>query len=487
MAGRKNVIVFNTDQQRADTLGCMGNGFARTPVLDGLAERGTLYSRHYSSNPICMPSRASFLTGRHVQAHRVLTNGIFLPESELTMSEVFRREGYRTASYGKLHLQTMFPYENDESMESSGRWRRGELDGWTGPYYGFEDVGLVVLHGENSAGHYGQWRQEHFPSVKVGPQNAQDGEVFPLAIYKSNLPLEAHYSTWIADRAIDFLDRAGDQPFYLNVAFPDPHHPFCPPAPYHSMFDDVEFPLPHIEPGENDAKPKVYNRFMRRRSATGNLATPENPGVLGRAYQRMVAHYYGMVSLIDDSVGRVIEKLNQCALADDTIIVFTSDHGDFMGDHNLVLKAGTPARPLLNIPLIVADPDCEPGIVGEVCSNVDVMPTLLAKCGIEIPECVQGVVLPQPGEQATRDHAYEAFGDTRWSDFDHHCLYKKDFRISIFPNLRDGEFYDLRDDPFEHRNLFHDSSRRKERDALLEELAYAMGQAEMNAPIVSQW
>jgi len=152
MAGRKNVIVFNSDQQRADSLGCMGNAVARTPQLNAAAARGVLYRNHYATNPVCMPSRCAFITGRYPNANRVIDNGIHLPASELTMPEVFRRNGYRTASFGKLHFQTFCEYEGDTSMESSGRWSRGELDDWTGPYYGFEHVELAAGHGETPNG-----------------------------------------------------------------------------------------------------------------------------------------------------------------------------------------------------------------------------------------------------------------------------------------------------------------------------------------------
>jgi len=152
MPRRKSVIVFNTDQQRADSLGCMGNAFARTPTIDSMARRGVLYTNHYAANPVCMPSRCAFITGRYPQANGVIDNGIFLPEREVTMPEVFRREGYRTAAFGKLHFQTYRSHEGDESMESIGRWKSGELDGWEGPYYGFERVQLTSCHGEGEGG-----------------------------------------------------------------------------------------------------------------------------------------------------------------------------------------------------------------------------------------------------------------------------------------------------------------------------------------------
>lgn len=490
MSRAKNIVIFNTDQQRADSLGCMGNTLARTPALDALAARGALYRNHYAANPVCMPSRASFITGRHLQAHRLLDNGIFLPECELTMPEAFRRKGYRTASFGKLHFQTFKPHEGDRSMESWARWQSGELDGWSGPYYGFEEVSLTVGHGERCSGHYGRWREKHFPGLKLGPDHAQSPEKYPqFSCYKSNLPLEAHYNTWVADQAIDFLNRVDRQrPFYLNVSFPDPHHPFAPPAPYHSLFDAVVFPPPHAKEGENEAKPKPYREAMKGNPFPTDGGARYFPDLAGRAYQQVVAHTYAMVAMIDDCIGRVLRKLEEKGLLTDTVIVFTSDHGDFLGDHHFLFKGQLPCRSLLHIPLILADPDAPSGVCDAVCSNVDVMPTLLASCGIEIPETVQGVVLPYSGEPPQREYAYAAGWSKASYEYQHCTIYTAGWRLTLFPNLRDGELYDLKGDPHEHRNLFHSVAHRGQRASLMEELIYAGGAAEIRRPrLITDW
>ena len=179
VSNRKNVIIFYTDQQRADSLGCMGSALAKTPHIDDLAAQGTTYARHYAANPVCMPSRAAFITGRYPQANGVLDNGVPLPPTQLTMPESFRQNGYRTAGFGKHHFQTYKPHANDTSMESMERWASGELDEWHGPYYGFETVELTTSHGEPCGGHYGRWRTQNFPNLKLGPENAQGDKNFP--------------------------------------------------------------------------------------------------------------------------------------------------------------------------------------------------------------------------------------------------------------------------------------------------------------------
>ncbi len=486
---KKNVLIFCTDQLRADFLGCMGNPAARTPHLDALAALGTLHTRHYASNPVCMPSRASFVTGRTILAHRVLDNGIFLPETELTMPEVFRRNGWRTASFGKLHFQTYKPFAGDNSHESRERWESRELADWHGPYYGFEEVRLTVGHGEGCGGHYGLWRKEKFPDLKLGSGQA-DGEKFPeFDAYKSNLPPAAHHSTWTADRAIEFLDAPDDgRPFFLNVSFPDPHHPFTPPAPYGDRFDGVDFPPPHAVPEENDAKPKPYRDAMTRNPFPTDGGARHFPAFQGAVRNRVLANTHGMLSLIDENIGRVLAKLEATGRAQNTVIVFTSDHGDFLGDHHFLYKAQLPCRSLLHIPLIVAGPDIPAGQSDAPGSNIDVMPTLLAACGLEIPATVQGVVLPGPGEAPRRDHAFEAGWSKASREYHHFSIYMRDWRISYFPHLADGELYDLQADPWEHRNLFHSPAHAATRAALIEELLQAVGRAEPTMPpILTDW
>ena len=492
MPNRKNVIVFYTDQQRADSLGCMGNSLARTPNIDGLAAHGICYKQHYAANPVCMPSRAAFITGRYPQANGVLDNGVPLPLDQLTMPEVFRQNGYHTACFGKLHFQTYKSYPDDTSMESMQRWASGELDDWHGPYYGFDTVEMTSSHGEACSGHYGRWRAQHFPNLKLGPDNAHGNKNFPqLSSYKSNLPLEAHHSTWVADRAIDFLnDYTADAPFYLHVSFPDPHHPFTPPAPYYSLFDAVLFPPPHAVAGENDNKPKPYRDAMIGNPFPGDGEARHWPELAGEAFQQVVAHTCGMVALIDDCIGRVITKLDQLGLRENTILVFTSDHGDFLGDHHFLLKGQLPCRSLLHVPLIIVDPDdgYRAETVDAVGSNIDIMPTLLEWCGLNVPETVQGVSLPKPGQTPQREYAFAAGWSKASPLWQHYTIYKQDWRITIFPRLRDGELYDLKDDPFEHQNLIHNPLYADVRQTLTEELLFAVGDATPPyPPVVTDW
>lgn len=476
---KKNVLVIYTDQQRYDAFGYAGNTVARTPNIDALAADGMVYARHYASNPVCQPSRASFLTGRHLRAHRLIDNGMTLPHDEITLPQVFADAGYKTGSVGKLHLAS---WESSDSPEGFAHWATGSLDNWTGPYYGFQDIRISMGHGEGGSGHYGIWRRKRFPDVEIGPANAQGDKNYPeINCYKSNLPKEAHCNTWILEETLSFLDRVGDEPFYLHTSFPDPHGPFTPPAPYNTMFKEEDMPPAHYREGEHDAKPRIYRDAMSG-GPNNEYNRDGGPWYMGNmrdtALRQAIAHTHGMNTFIDETIGRIIEGLKDRGLYENTIIVYTSDHGDFLGDHDFLVKGILPCDALTHVPLIIRDPDGPKGVENRVNSNVDIMPTLLHKCGIEIPETVQGVILPEPGGDCRRDYAYETGYSKVRPEHHHYSIVKDDVRFSIFPYLNDGELYDLTEDPYELNNLYHHPDWQERRQQLTEELLFAAGKAE---------
>src|SRR5215211_283155 len=168
MAAQRNILVFFTDQQRYDSLGCSDNSSARTPHIDELAAAGCRMENHIAANPICMPSRASFFTGRFPNAHRLWHNGVPLPDTETTLPQVLQGQGYDTASFGKIHLNPTEAHASPELKESAALWRRGELDNWHGPYLGFDRVGLTIDHGERALreGHYANEVRKRLPNLE---------------------------------------------------------------------------------------------------------------------------------------------------------------------------------------------------------------------------------------------------------------------------------------------------------------------------------
>ena len=311
----KSLIVFYTDQQRRDSLGCYGNRIAHTPNIAGLARRGVLLQNHYAANPVCMPSRASFMTGRHPQAHRLLDNGIALPTTETTLPGVLKEQGYHTCSIGKIHLTPTLSPPELGFQESSALWQTGALDVWVGPYYGFEEVRLTIGHGDSAfihGGHYGKWVLGNFKNLAQKTEEYRSYKI--TAFGRSTILLEAHYYTWVADQAIGFMRSIGDRPFFLYVSFPDPHHPFAVPDPFYTIHEGADFPAPRRREGENDHKPLHYRKAMSGESLSTDGGARRMIDMTHDDWRTVFTATYGMVSLIDHSVGRVLQCLLEKAL-----------------------------------------------------------------------------------------------------------------------------------------------------------------------------
>lgn len=466
-----NILFICTDQQRYDSLGCNGNQASRTPELDKFAASATRLDNHIVANPVCMPSRASMLTGRYPNAHGVWTNGVPLPMHETTLPMALKPRGYDTRAIGKLHMTPTQAYRGAGLMESRNAWAHGDLDLWRGPYYGFDEVSLTIGHGDEAGkhGHYGMHLRRHHPEVAARLEGIPRNEEGSFRISPSVLPLEAHHSTWIADEAERFLlDRGpGDRPFFLFCSFPDPHHPFSPPEPYASMFDPASVSLPWPASSVS-AKPSHYR-------ATGGVGR-HTYGIPEDVLRLLIARTHGMVSLVDHSVGRILEALRRSGLEDETIAVFTTDHGELLGDHGLLLKGPFPCRSLLRVPCMIRVPDqADPGaVVTTPTSNTDLMPTLLELAGTDPPTAIQGeslVSLIRDGKAPVREHVMSMGWSKETGNLhNHQSLFTERWRLTWFPRLGEGELYDLERDPAESVNLFDRADHRPTRDAMMNEL-----------------
>ena len=249
-----NFVILCTDQQRADSLGCAGNREARTPNIDALAARGTRFTRHYTPNQICCPSRGTMVTGLYPRHHGMTTNGRTLRDRLATLPGVLADAGWDTHAVGKLHLQPIMASVEHRMPESVPFWQAGLGRDWHGPYFGYRTVDFMI--GESllatEGGHYAAWLRDEHPGIipLYQPGAALDGPLPDLdEAWSCAVPAELHYNSWIAERAVAFLERARP-PFLLFVSSPDPHHPFSPPRPWADCFDAARMPLPHRVPGE---------------------------------------------------------------------------------------------------------------------------------------------------------------------------------------------------------------------------------------------
>ncbi|MFA9421094.1 MAG: sulfatase, partial [Gammaproteobacteria bacterium] len=259
-----NIIWICTDQQRSDSLGCSGNKIARTPHIDSLAAAGTRFSRHITPMQICSPSRATMFTGLYPRHHELITNGMALNPQIPTLTGLLADAGYRTHSVGKQHLQPILAPAEFNMPDSRAFWRTDAADDWKGPFYGFQTIDLLLGESDTAAisGHYARWLKNNAPEAAALLKVEAAPEMPPAdldEIWRSAIPAELHYNSWISDRASRFIDQSSsDDPFFMFVSYPDPHHPFAPPIEYADRYKAEDMPLPRVDPGELDGLPDYY-------------------------------------------------------------------------------------------------------------------------------------------------------------------------------------------------------------------------------------
>lgn len=503
---RPSFILFITDQHRADYLGCMGHPVLRTPNIDTIAAAGTVWDRFYVASPVCMPNRASLMTARLPSSHGVRSNGIPLDTRHVTFVELLRDAGYRTALIGKSHLQNFTgrpailqppqtrPGYHRAAGDLAEAMRHGHDAGYRQeapgeaapdtPFYGFDHVELVTGHGDFCGGDYRSWllAREPLADQLVGAENEIPHDYICPQAVRTALPEELYVTRYIADRAEAWLrNQAGDQPFFLMVSFPDPHHPFNPPGRYWDLYRPEEMAVPEaFSVNDWTPPPHVAGMIAQRAAGEAALGGMGTIAVSAREAQEARALTCGMIGMIDDAVGQV----RTAPKAAEAVTVFTSDHGDHLGDHRLLLKGAEQYEQLTRVPFIWADPERPTtGRTGAIGQTHDIGPTILERARIEAALGVQGQDLLATG----RDAAFIQFDNQR--DMPAlgraprvHSLRTARWRLTLFHGLSWGELYDLQTDPGEFRNLWDDPDHMAMRAELMEALARAEMAAVDRAP-----
>ncbi|VCU68234.1 Arylsulfatase [Pigmentiphaga humi] len=513
---RPNFLVFMTDQQRADHLGCYGNAHVRTPHIDGLAARGTVFDRCYVASPACMPNRSAIMTGRMPIAAGARMNGVPLPLDSRTFVDVLRDAGWRTALIGKSHLQNMTDnapaWRNgldrapDQArrngrddpayeQESIARWRDPGHAVRT-PYYGFDHVELCLEHGDEVGGDYQRWLEREHPGADAlrGSAHALPGGSAAPQAWRTALPERLYPSAFIGERTCAWLEQhAADRaaPFFLQCSFPDPHHPFTPPGGYWDMYrpEDVALP-PSCGPARADDVPlkrALHEELAQgRRPAGGSRMIAVTP----QEARAAIALNYGSISCIDDVIGTVLARLDALDLAGDTVVLFLSDHGDFMGDHGLLFKGPLHYQSLVRMPFIWADPQAPRAQRRpDLASAIDIAPTILARAGLAAPHGVQGHDLAPGAPDAPASRCAALVEEEGHRPMPGSGLPKvrtvvtQDWRLSVHAFETWGELYDLRADPHETVNLWDDPGSAATKSALLWELARSMARHADDCPL----
>ncbi|MEM7127082.1 MAG: sulfatase-like hydrolase/transferase [Chloroflexota bacterium] len=451
----KNVLIILTDQLRKDTLGCYGNSICQTPNIDRLAERGVCFNRNYVANPICMPNRLSIFTGQYPRNHKMWTNGLYFNKARRTMATEFTQHGYQTAAFGKLHFT---PYQGDSGDYESGKfWEtQGNAHPWHGPYWGFEHVELTIGHTKPLA-HYGRWFEANGGTPEMFVRRPISGA--PQSGVR-DMPPELHDSAFVGTRAASFLreQRNRERPFFAVASFPDPHHPFDPPEAVAQSYSPEEVNPPIGTPDDLNERPEHYRQhFQGGWHRSGPIEASRPQGIPENQQNEMIAHTYAMVDLIDRNVGIILDTLFEEGLAEETLVLFTSDHGELLGDYGLWFKGPFFYEGLINTPLIMAGMDCVPGMVSDaLVSDVDLAPTLYDLTGVPKPFYIDGLSqkahLLDPG-QSVREHCLIEY-HTGYGQHDQasKALVTADTKY-IHHQSGELELTDLLNDPTEQYNL----------------------------------
>ncbi len=419
-----NVVIVLIDDLRHDTFGFAGHPFLETPHLDDLASGGVRFTNAFVTTSLCSPSRASFLTGQYMHHHGVIDNQRRMSEQTRTFPQLLRQHGYRTAFVGKWHMGG----SSDE------------------PRPGFD----------------------HWVSFKGQGTYAPDGQT--LNVNGRQVPRTKYMTDELTDHSVRWIgEQRPDQPFLLYLSHKGVHGLYDPAERHRDRYRDAPLEMPSTmsdTPENRRGKPRWV---QNQRNSWHGVEYPYH-GRSGQTVAQMYRHYCEMILSIDESLGRVREALRRHGLAENTVVIFTSDGGHLWGEHGLIDKRCA-YEPSIRIPMLVAAPALVPrsARVEEIVANIDVAPTVLELAGIEPPETMDGrsfldlLQVPDRTDRPPRQLLYEYYWEHGFPQTPTTFALRDDrYKLIQYHGIWDtDEFYDLQDDPDERRNLIDDPVHRE--------------------------
>jgi len=512
----RRVLYITDDMQRWDTIGAW-NGphaqYAQTPVIDSLARDGIQYWRAYNQNPLCMPSRSTMLTGQYTRTHGSWNNGIALShESPSVAAHLKENTSMRTALIGKPHFE---PFSSPHSMESA----LGMTHTY-GPVRGFD---YMIVAGHDTvpmASHYVKWLQEHYPEyvdsyydllimpTEPGEHSRMNvhggGDTDALFVKQNPIPREMYHTDWVADhttRWIDSMDTEDD--WFCWMSFPDPHHPYDPPASENHRIDWRDIDVDELygtseaeRVGWLDQKPAHWKwwwngeKFVSFEALEGHSYQKEldNPDKV----REINAKIHISNALIDEAIGRVMAHLDAKGWLEDTDIIFTPDHGGMDGDNGLLLigpamidsitRCTTLWKPAASRNVPAADVHSPVGIM-------DIPATILDIAGVDLPDWMEGRPLPKDEAEASeqgRDHVFTQYESyTPDCDIRMNTVFKDGWTCTVYDRTRtydgtEGELYHTAEDPRQRTNFWDDPAQ-KDR---IEEMSALIYDELLNRPLL---
>jgi len=420
----RNVLLVVVDQWRADFVPALGAGFLRTPNLDRLCREGVTFRNHVTSTVPCGPARASLLTGLYLMNHRAVQNTVPLDARHTNLAKELRRIGYDPALIG---YTTTTPDPRTTGPRDPRFTTLGDL------MDGFRAVGAFE---PSMDGYFGWLAQRGFalPERREEIWLPEGEDALPGATARpSRVGAEHSDTAYFTERALTYLKGRGGRPWFLHLGYYRPHPPFIAPAPYHAMYRPEDMPAPRRrDTWQEEAAQHPLLDFYLRGIGQGSFfqgAGGAATGLDAGAVAQMRATYCGMITEVDDALGRVVAYLDETGQWEGTLVVFTSDHGEQLGDHYLLGKVGYHDESF-RVPLVIRDPDAPAGSAGRIESafteSVDVMPTVLEWLGGAAPRACDGrSLLPLVAGERPAD----------WRD---HLFYEYDFR-DVFYSRPEGD------------------------------------------------
>ncbi len=468
MAKVRNILFIMCDQLRRDYLSCYGHSTMSTPNIDALAAQGSRFTHAYVQGPVCGPSRMSTYTGRYVSSHGATWNFVPFPIQIPTLGDYMSRSGLRTAVIGKTHVQPdLAGLQRLDLISTEGLGQRLAEGGFE-PYARHDGI-IPDSKAKQSQPIYNQYLQkngyEGFNPWHYFANSAMDdsGQLQSgWAMRNANLPARVHEchseTAWCTDQALQFIKTQGDSPWFLHLSYIKPHWPYIAPAPYHQRFGAQDVKAPVRSDQERTDPHPVYRAFRNHLESQSFS--------LQSVRERVIPTYMGLIKQIDDHVGRLMEGLKAQGRIQDTLIVFTSDHGDLLGDHWLGEKEMF-YEASAGVPLIIVDPSLsnQVGVCNELVEAIDLIPTFIEALGQPADKqwlegqsllpCMQNLEIGKQAVFSELDYAYYPAAKDL-------CLNVNEARATMVRTQRwklvdykgfEPQLFDMQEDPDELNDL----------------------------------
>lgn len=464
MARKPNIVLIMTDQQRADTIGSLGAPWMHTPNIDRMVREGAAYTNCFVTSPVCVGSRASLFTGLYPHGASVFSN--FQPW-EPNWVRWLAEAGYHCASIGKMHIN---PYD--------------ALGGFHQRFV-VENKDRPLFLEERDRAFYDEWDKALHARKLVKPsrysRHAADSEAYKQALgaFVWDLDEDMHSDMFIGDHAVWWLEeRKSADPLFLQIGFPGPHPPYDPVPRHLKRYESADVSVPSVSEAELALQPRAQGELRRNmiRHNYDSIAWQEKPSP--EALLRMRRYYAANVTMIDEKVGQILDALSRKGMLEDTIVIFTSDHADALGDHGHIQK-WTMYDCVERVPLVFWSPKhiAARAPNDALVQLMDIAPTVLEAAGVNIPSNWEAKSM-LPGlmrqEKVGRDVVYAELARDHIQTGAEYIVMRRDrdWKLVYYLNEPDGELFDLKNDPGEVRNLWASAEHREQRDRLVGEVLH---------------